>query len=93
MDKFDFQLLIELQHMDRIRSNYFVQRKFRILDEIDEVEYVLAYSRLRILDREDLIDELKKQHFLKIIRIHPDTKKIKLSRVLMYWETIQNNAN
>lgn len=93
MDKIDFQLLTELRHLDRIRSNYFVQRKFRILDEIDEVEFIMAYSRLRILDREDLIDELKKQHFLKIIKIHPDTKNIRLCRVLMYWESVQNNSN
>ncbi len=93
MDKFDFQLITEIRHLDRIRSNYFVQRKFRILDEIDEVEYNMAHSHLRILNREDLIDELKKQHFLKIIRIHPDTKKIKLSRVLMYWESVLNNSN
>lgn len=93
MDKIDFQLLTELRHLDRIRSNYFVQRKFRILDEIDEVEFIMAYSRLRILDREDLIDELKKQHFLKIIKIHPDTKNIRLCWVLMYWESVQNNSN
>ena len=93
MDKFDFQILTELRHLDRIRSNYFVQRKFRILKELDEVEYVMAYSRLRILDREDLIDELKKQHFLKIVKIHPDTKNIPVNRVKMFWETIERNSN
>jgi hypothetical protein len=70
-----------------------MQRKLKVLEEIDEVEYLMAYSRLKILDRMDLIDELKKQHFLKIVRIHPDTKNIPIHRVMMFWETIERNSN
>ena len=93
MDTRNLIILIEIRHLDRIWSNYFMQRKFKVLEEIDEVEYLMAYSRLKILDRMDLIDELKKQHFLKIVRIHPDTKNIPVHRVMMFWETIERNSN
>ena len=93
MDTRNLIILYEIRHLDRIWSNYFMQRKFKVLEEIDEVEYLMAYSRLKILDRMDLIDELKKQHFLKIVRIHPDTKNIPIHRVMMFWETIERNSN
>jgi hypothetical protein len=93
MDTRNLIILYEIRHLDRIWSNYFMQRKFKVLEEIDEVEYLMAYSRLKILDRTDLIDELKKQHFLKIVRIHPDTKNIPVHRVMMFWETIERNSN
>lgn len=93
MDTRNLIILNEIRHLDRIWSNYFMQRKFKVLEEIDEVEYLMAYSRLKILDRTDLIDELKKQHFLKIVRIHPDTKNIPVHRVMMFWETIERNSN
>ena len=93
MDTRNLIILIEIRHLDRIWSNYLMQRKFKVLEEIDEVEYLMAYSRLKILDRMDLIDELKKQHFLKIVRIHPDTKNIPVHRVMMFWETIERNSN
>jgi len=93
MDTRNLIILYEIRHLDRIWSNYFMQRKFKVLEEIDEVEYLMAYSRLKILDRMDLIDELKKQHFLKIVRIHPDTKNIPVYRVMMFWETIERNSN
>lgn len=93
MDSFKSNIICEIRHLDRIWSNYFMQRKFKVLEEIDEVEYLMAYSRLKILDRTDLIDELKKQHFLKIVRIHPDTKNIPVHRVMMFWETIERNSN
>jgi hypothetical protein len=93
MDTRNLIILYEIRHLDRIWSNYFMQRKFKVLEEIDEVEYLMAYSRLKILDRMDLIDELKKQHFLKIVRIHPDTKNIPVHRVMMFWETIERNSN
>ena len=93
MDTRNLIILYEIRHLDRIWSNYFMQRKLKVLEEIDEVEYLMAYSRLKILDRMDLIDELKKQHFLKIVRIHPDTKNIPVHRVMMFWETIERNSN
>ncbi len=93
MDTRNLIILYEIRHLDRIWSNYFMQRKLKVLEEIDEVEYLMAYSRLKILDRMDLIDELKKQHFLKIVRIHPDTKNIPIHRVMMFWETIERNSN
>ena len=93
MDTRNLIILYEIRHLDRIWSNYFMQRKFKVLEEIDEVEYLMAYSRLKILDRMDLIDELKKQHFLKIVRIHPETKNIPVHRVMMFWETIERNSN
>ena len=93
MDGADKSLLQQLRVLERIRHNYFVERKFNRLEVADEMEFIFEYSRLSIYNRPDLIKELKKKHFLKLIKIHPETRHIPLHRVLMYWETSEYNSN
>ena len=93
MDGADKTFLQQLRVMERIRHNYFVERKFNRLDDADDMEFIFEYSRLSIYNRQDLIKELKKKHFLKLIKIHPETRHIPLHRVLMYWETSEYNSN
>jgi hypothetical protein len=93
MDGADKTFLQQLRVMERIRHNYFVERKFNRLEVADEMEFIFEYSRLSIYNRQDLIKELKKKHFLKLIKIHPETRHIPLHRVLMYWETSEYNSN
>ena len=93
MGDFEHRILKEIRCLDRIRYNYFVERKFNALNEMDEIDFILEYSRLDLLNRRDLIDELKKEHFLKIVRIHPESRTIPIHRVLNYWQTIQFNSN
>ena len=64
MDGADKSLLQQLRVLERIRHNYFVERKFNRLEVADEMEFIFEYSRLSIYNRQDLIKELKKKHFL-----------------------------
>ena len=93
MGDFEQRILKEIRCLDRIRYNYFVERNFNALNEMDEIDFILEYSRLVLLNRRDLIDELKKEHFLKIVRIHPESRTSPVHRVLNYWQTIQFNSN
>lgn len=60
---------------------------------MEGIEFLLHCSRLSLINREEVINQLKKEHFLKLVRSYPLTKNIPMHRVLNYWNTVQYQSN
>lgn len=83
----------EIQSLDRIRFNYYVIRKFNRISQMEGIEFLLHCSRLSLFNRQEVIDHLKKEHFLRMVRLHPLTRTIPVHRVLNYWNTVEFQSN
>ena len=61
--------------------------------DLEDMELLNCYFHLGILNRDDLIKEIKKFYFCRLCALHPRTRHIKMSFIQNFWDTIENNAN
>ena len=58
MDTRNLIILYEIRHLDRIWSNYFMQRKFKVLEEIDELIEAVKEDTNKIHEAADVLYHL-----------------------------------
>lgn len=93
MKKFDLQLLKDMSQLHcNYRNNLMTDKDFDLSD-LEDMELFNRYFHLGILNREDLIKEIKKFYFCRLCALHPRTRHIKMSFVQTFWETVANNTN
>ncbi len=93
MKKFDLQLLKDISQLHcNYRNNLMTDKDFDHSD-LEDMELLNRYFHLGILNRDDLIKEIKKFYFCRLCALDPRTRHIKMSFIQNFWETIENNAN